>query len=186
MKKCILLFVISILTGCSQLQQMSAYNVTEADLEQLLRQQLPELTRQANVAGIPLTMKVDAMQVDIGPDNSEVVRVNTAATAALSLFGLSYPASMQLQVEGVPYYDGSQKAVYLRSVKLLDSSIEASGYRGNLAPVTNELLQLINAYLANNPVYILDSTNPTVKLLTAMPVNMAVQSGRIIFTAGKN
>lgn len=171
-----------LLAGCSQLQQMSSYNVSEAELEQLLRQQLPKLTRQANVAGIPLKMQVQSMQVEIGPDNSDVVRLNTAASAALSLFGLSYPASMQLQVEGVPYYDAAQQAVYLRSVKLLNSSIEASGYRGNLAPVSNELLQLVNGYLANNPVYKLDTTNPTVKLLTAVPLNMAVQNGRISFT----
>lgn len=177
--------IVLLLAGCSQLQQMSAYNVSEADLEQLLRQQLPKLTRQANVAGIPLKMQVESMQVQIGPDNSDLVRVNTAATAALSLFGLSYPANMQLQVEGVPYYDATQQAVFLRSVKLLDSSIEASGYRGNLAPVSNELLQLVNGYLANNPVYKLDTTNPTVKLLTAVPLNMAVQNGRISFTPGK-
>lgn len=186
MKKLITTLGLVLLAACSQLQQMSAYNVTEADLEQLLRQQLPKLTRQANVAGIPLKMQVEQMQVDIGPDNSDVVRLNTTATAALSLFGLSYPANMQLQVEGVPYYDGNEKAIYLRSVKLLDSSIEASGYRGSLQPVTNELLQLINGYLASNPVYKLDMANPTVKLLTAVPVNMAVQQGRISFMPGKN
>lgn len=182
----IILFGLTIwLAACSQLQQMSSYNVSEAELEQLLRQQVPKLTRQANVAGIPLKMQVQSMQVEIGPDNSDVVRLNTAASAALSLFGLSYPASLQLQVEGVPYYDAAQQAVYLRSVKLLNSSIEASGYRGNLAPVSNELLQLVNGYLANNPVYKLDTTNPTVKLLTAVPLNMAVQNGRISFTPGK-
>lgn len=172
------------LSACSQLQQMSAYHVSEADLEQLLRQQVPKLTRQANVAGIPLNMQVESMQVDIGPDNSDVVRLNTSASAALSLFGLSYPATLQLQVEGVPYYDAAQQAIYLRSVKLLDSNIEASGYRGNLAPVSNELLQLVNGYLANNPVYKLDTTNPTIKLLTAVPLNMAVQNGRISFMPG--
>lgn len=186
MRKIMLLILMTLVAACSQLQQMSAYNVTETDLEQLLRQQIPKLTRQANVAGIPLTMQVDSMQVEIGPNNSEVVRVNTAASAALSLFGLSYPANMQLQVEGVPYYDGTEKAVYLRSVKLLGSQIEAAGYRGNLSPVTNELLQLVNSYLAANPVYKLDTTNPTVKILTAVPVNMAVQSGRISFTPGNN
>ena len=178
--------IVLLLTACSQLQQLSAYHVTEADVEQLLRQQVPKLTRQGNVAGIPLKMQVESMQVDIGPDNSELVRLNTTASAALSLFGLSYPASLQLQVEGVPYYDGSEKAVYLRSVKLLDSTIEASGYRGNLAPVSNELLKLVNSFLAANPVYRLDTANPTVKLLTAVPLNMAVQSGRISFTPGKN
>lgn len=178
--------IVLLLTACSQLQQLSAYHVTEADVEQLLRQQVPKLTRQANVAGIPLKMQVESMQVDIGPDNSELVRLNTTASAALSLFGLSYPANLQLQIEGVPYYDAVQQAIYLRSVKLLDSSIEAAGYRGNLAPVSNELLQLVNGYLANNPVYKLDSSNPTLKLLSAVPLNMAVQNGRISFTPGKN
>ena len=178
--------IVLLLTACSQLQQLSAYHVTEADVEQLLRQQVPKLTRQANVAGIPLKMQVESMQVDIGPDNSELVRLNTTASAALSLFGLSYPADLQLQIEGVPYYDAAQQAIYLRSVKLLDSSIEAAGYRGNLAPVSNELLQLVNGYLANNPVYKLDSSNPTLKLLSAVPLNMAVQNGRISFTPGKN
>jgi hypothetical protein len=186
MKNIIVLACLVVLAACSQLQQLSAYNVTEADLEQLLRQQLPQLTRQGDVAGIPLKMAVETMQVQIGPDNSEVVRLDTTASAALSLFGLSYPANMQLQVEGVPYYDGSEKAVYLRSVKLLSSNIEAAGYRGNLTPVTNELLQLINAYLANNPVYKLDMSNPTVKLLTAVPLNMAVHNGRLSFTTGNN
>ncbi len=185
MRKIMLLLIITLVAACSQLQQMSAYHVSEADLEQLLRQQVPKLTRQANVAGIPLNMQVESMQVDIGPDNSDVVRLNTNASAALSLFGLSYPATLQLQVEGVPYYDAAQQAIYLRSVKLLDSNIEASGYRGNLAPVSNELLQLVNGYLANNPVYKLDTTNPTIKLLTAVPLNMAVQNGRISFMPGK-
>ena len=117
---------------------------------------------------------------------AQEIRRYRQASAALSLFGLSYPATMQLQVEGVPYYDGHEKAIYLRSVKLLDSSIEASGYRGSLKPVTNELLQLVNGYLANNPVYRLDTANPTVKLLTSVPVNMAVQQGRISFMPGKN
>ena len=178
--------LVFLLASCSQLQHMSAYSVSEADLEQLLRQQLPKLTRQANVAGIPLKMQVEQIQVDIGPNNSDVVRLNTTASAALSLFGLSYPASMQLQVQGVPYYDAAQQAIFLRSVKLINSSIEASGYRGNLAPVSNELLQLLNAYLANNPVYKLDTTNPTLKILTAVPLNMSVQDGRISFMPGKN
>ena len=171
-----------LVTGCSQLQQLTAYHVTEADVEQMLRQQLPKLTKQANVAGIPLKLQVESMQVDIGPDNSDTVRLDTTANAALSLFGLSYPASIQLQVEGAPYYDAAQQAIYLRSVKLLNSSIDAAGYRGNLAPVSNELLQVVNTYLANNPVYKMDTTNPTLKILSAVPLNMAVQDGRISFS----
>ena len=185
MKKLIVLAGVLLMAACSQLQQMSAYHVTEADIEQLLRQQLPRLARQAEVAGIPLQMSVKTMQVDIGPDNSNKIRLKTDAVAALSLFGLSYPANMQLQLEAVPFYDGTQKAVYLRSVKLLNSSIEAAGYRGNLSAVTQELMSVVNGYLASNPVYRLDQTDPTIKMLTAVPVNMAVQQGRLSFMPGK-
>lgn len=180
------LFLLLFVASCSQLGQMSLYSVSERQLEQMLSQQIPKLTQQANVAGIPLKMAVEKMAVQIGPEQSNVIRINTAANATLSLFGLSYPASIQLQVEGAPFYDAEQKAIFVRSVKLLDSSIEASGYRGNLTPVTNELLQIVNQFLATNPIYRLDTQDPTVKLLTAMPVNMAVQQGRIVFSpAGK-
>jgi hypothetical protein len=180
------LFLLLLVASCSQLGQMSLYSVSERQLEQMLSQQIPKLTQQANVAGIPLKMAVEKMAVQIGPEQSNVIRINTAANATLSLFGLNYPASIQLQVEGAPFYDAEQKAIFVRSVKLLDSSIEASGYRGNLTPVTNELLQIVNQFLATNPVYRLDTQDPTVKLLTAMPVNMAVQQGRIVFSpAGK-
>jgi len=172
------------LFGCSQLAPVSVFSVSEADLEQLLMRKVPELTRQANVAGIPLKMAVDQMSVQIGPDNSDVIRIQTAANASLSLFGLTYPADLQLQVEGVPYYDASEQVVYVRSVKLLNSSIEAAGYRGNLTPVSNELLQLVNQFLATNPVYRFDREDPKVKLLTAMPLNLAVQQGRIAFIPG--
>lgn len=180
------LCVLMLVASCSQLGQMSVYSVSEAQLEQMVSTKVPELTRQANVAGIPLKMAVDKIGVRIGPENSDVVRLNTAASASLSLFGLTYPANMQLQLEAVPYYDAEQKAVYVRSVKLLNSTIEAAGYRGNLTPISNELFQMINQYLATNPVYRLDTTDPAVKLLAAVPLNMAVQQGRIVFTPAAN
>ncbi|MDX1392210.1 MAG: DUF1439 domain-containing protein, partial [Rheinheimera sp.] len=101
MKNIVILAGMLLLASCAQLQQMSAYTITEAQLEQMLRQQLPELNRKATVAGIPLSMQVEQMQVDIGPDKSDVIRLDTTASAALSLFGLSYPATLQLNIEGV-------------------------------------------------------------------------------------
>ncbi len=185
MRKIFAAAALLLLAACSQLGSLASYSVTEADVQQLLSSQLAQLNRQATVAGIPLKMAVDSMTVVIGPDNSDLVRIQTDATAVLSLFGLSYPANLQLQLEGAPYYDANEKAIYVRSLKLLDSSIEAAGYRGNLAPVSNELLQLVNGYLASNPVYRLDQSNPTVKMITAVPVNLAVQRGRLTFSPSR-
>lgn len=169
------------IAGCSQQNPLAVYHVSEAQLEQVIKQQLPALTKQAQVAGIPFKLQVEQMQLSIGPDNSDVVRVKTTAAASINLFGLTYPATLALAIEGAPFYDATEQAVYLRSVKLLDSSIEAAGYRGNLAPVSQELLSLVNQFLATQPVYRLDNTDPKVRLLTLVPLNMQVQQGRIAF-----
>ena len=182
MKKLLIVLSILMLASCAQLGSMASYSVSEAELEQMLAQQIPKLSHQATAAGIPLRLQVDKMKVDIGPENSDLVRLDTSASAVLSLFGLSYPATMNLQVEAAPYYDAKQQAVFLRSVNLLSSSIDAAGYRGNLKPVNNELLQLINSFLAENPVYRLDTTNPTLKLLSQVPLNMAVLNGSLRFS----
>ncbi|MGI5309947.1 DUF1439 domain-containing protein [Rheinheimera sp. WS51] len=182
MKKVLIAFSVLVLASCAQLGSMASYSVSEADLEQMLAQQVPKLSHQATAAGIPLTLQVDNMKVDIGPDNSDLVRLDTSASAVLSLFGLSYPATMSLLIEAAPYYDAKQQAVFLRSVNLLSSSIDAAGYRGNLKPVNNELLSLINSFLADNPVYRLDTSNPSMKLLSQVPLNMAVQSGSLRFS----
>lgn len=182
MKKLIVGTIVLLLAGCAQLNQMSVFSVNDKDVENLLAGQLSNLTRQVEVAGVPAKMSVDKMNVSIGPDNSDKVRLDTSASAALSLFGLTYPANMKLVIEGAPYYDAKQHAVYVRSVKLLDSSVEASGYRGNLSAVSNELLQVVNQFLQTNPVYKLDLNDPKQKMLSQVPLNMSVQQGRINFT----
>lgn len=177
----LLLLWLIILSGCSQHAPFSIYSVSEAQLEQLIKQQLPSLTKTAQVTGIPFSLAVQSMQVSIGPDNSEVVRITTVAGASVSLFGLTYPANLSLAIEGAPFYHAAEQAVYIRSVRLLDSTIDAAGYRGNLAPVSQELLQLVNQFLASQPVYKLDTTDPKVKVLTALPLDMKVQNGRLAF-----
>ena len=67
-------------------------------------------------------------------------------------------------MEGTPYYDSEKKAIFVHSLSLLDSTVDAAGYKGNLAPLSKEVMQLINGYLVSNPVYKLDTTN---KLLAA-------------------
>ncbi|SEA68389.1 DUF1439 domain-containing protein [Alkalimonas amylolytica] len=171
-----------LLAGCAQVSDLASYSVTEQQLQQLMLRQLDQLTQQTRLAGMPVALAVEDMQVRIGPDNSDVVRLGTKASAVFSAFGLHYPASLQLQIEASPYYDGEQNAVFLRNLRLLDSSIDAAGYRGNLAPLSTEVLQLVNAWLQDQPVYRLDENDPTQRLLMQMPLNMAVQQGRIRFS----
>ena len=168
-----------LLSGCATLSQLSTYSISDAELEQALDNQLAKLQSNANIGGIPLTLKVDDMSVAIGPEGRDVVQLGTQATANISVFGFQYPAKLKLELEGTPYYDSEKKAIFVRSLTLLDSTIDAGGYKGNLAPLSNEVMMLMNGYLASNPVYTLDTSNDVVRLLSSVPLNMTIEQGKL-------
>lgn len=179
MKFISVLFSILMIGGCATLAQLSVYTVSESEVEQVLDSQLGKLQKQASLAGIPLQLNVDDLTVAIGPEGRDVVRLGTKATASLRAFGFSYPIKVDLALEGTPYYDSEEKAIFVRSLSLLSSSIDAGGYQGNIAPVSGEFMALINGYLASNPVYTLDPTNKAVSLLSTVPLQLSVEQGRL-------
>lgn len=168
-----------VLSGCATLSQLSTYTVSNAELEQVLDGKLGELQTDASLGAIPLTLAIDDITVDIGPDGRDVVQLGTLATASIGVFGFNYPAKLNLQLEGTPYYDSEKKAIFVRSLALLDSTIDAGGYTGNLAPLSSEVMMLINGYLASNPVYTLDTTNNAVQLLSSVPLNLTIEQGQL-------
>lgn len=177
--KSTMLSAILILSGCATLSQLSAYTVSNAEVEQVLDSQLSKLQQKASLAGIPLFLEVNDISVSIGPGGRNVVQLGTDATASIKAFGFSYPANIRLSIEGTPYYDAEKKAIFVRSLSLLDSTIDAGGYKGNLAPLSTEVMQLINGFLASNPVYTLDTTNKTINLLSTIPLTLNVEPGKI-------
>ena len=167
------------IAGCATLSQLSVYTVSNAELEQVLDSQISTLQKKTSLAGIPLFLDVEDMTATIGPDGRDVVQLGAIATARVSAFGLNYPAKVSLSLEGTPYYDSEEKALFVRSLSLLDSTIDAGGFKGNLAPVSGEFMQLINGYLSTNPVYRLDSTNKAVSLLSTVPLQLSVENGQL-------
>ena len=167
------------IAGCATLSQLSVYTVSNAELEQVLDSQISTLQKKPSLAGIPLFLDVEDMTATIGPDGRDVVQLGAIATARVSAFGLNYPAKVSLSLEGTPYYDSEEKAIFVRSLSLLDSTIDAGGFKGNLAPVSGEFMQLINGYLSTNPVYRLDSTNKAVSLLSAVPLQLSIENGQL-------
>lgn len=168
-----------LLSGCATLSQLSTYTVSNAELEQVLDRKLGELQTDAKLGAIPLSLAIDDISVNIGPDGRDVIQLGTQATASIGVFGFNYPAKLNLKLEGTPYYDSEKKAIFVHSLALLDSTVDAAGYKGNLAPLSNEVMMLINGYLASNPVYTLDTTNNAVQLLSSVPLNLTIQEGKL-------
>ncbi len=177
----LVVLVCIIIAGCSTLASLASYSVTSADLQRELDKQVTSLQEQASIVGIPILLEVNDMQVNVGPDNRQTIQLIADATATLSVLGLTYPAKVKLDVEGVPYYDSSKKAVFIRSLVLNDTTVDAMGYRGNLAPVSSKVMGLLNQFLMDQPVYEVKNVPSGYAWLTNMPLSMTVESGKIVF-----
>ncbi len=179
MKILSVVFTLLLVSACSTLSHMSVFTVSEAELEHALDAQLINLQKRASVAGIPVLLNVDDINITIGPEGRDIVHLATKARATVSAFGLSYPLKLSIALAGTPYYDNQQKAIFVRSLSLIDSTIDAGGFRGNVAPLSGEFMQLINGYLASHPVYRLDANNKAVSLLSSMPLQLSVEEGQL-------
>lgn len=167
--------------GCSTLASLTSYSLTNADLQNVLDKQVASVQEQASILGMPLLLEVNDLQVNIGPDNRKTIQLIADATATVSVLGMSYPAKVTLDVEGMPYYDPAKKAVFMRSLVLNDTTVDAMGYRGNLAPVSSQVMGLLNHFLMEQPVYEVKNVSSTYSWLTDMPLAMTIESGKIVF-----
>ncbi|MCU7553198.1 DUF1439 domain-containing protein [Alteromonas sp. ASW11-19] len=169
------------LIGCSNIAELSRYTVSEEDIQRQLAGSITQLQEKVSVSGIPMTLNVDSMQVDIGPEGRDVIQLGTSATASVNVFGIEYPATVRLMLEGKPVYNAEKKAVYVHNLALLDSEIEANGYRGNLAPVSDRLMMLVNSYLQRTPVYELDTSKQLIRYLSELPVELRIEQDQLVF-----
>jgi len=167
------------LTGCNSTQGISIYSFTNADMESVLKEELPKLSEKISLMGLPVQLDVNDLSVNIGPDNRDVVMLGADTSAEINAFALKYPVRLKLQIEGSPFYDSEKNAVFLRNVKLLDSTVDSGGFQGNLSVLDNEVMKTINAFLAVNPVYKLNMNDPKMLLLSKLPLDMKVVEGAI-------
>ncbi|GAA6185248.1 MULTISPECIES: DUF1439 domain-containing protein [Alteromonadaceae] len=176
-----ILFVIGalFLTGCASTQGLSVFSFSNAQVQSLLSQQLPNLSEKVNVMGLPVELNVNNLSVNIGPDNRDVIALGVDSGAEINAFAFKYPVRLMLQIEGSPSYDSDKKAVYLQNLKLVDSTVEAGKYKGNLNLLNDQVMNLINTFLATTPVYKLDMADPKVALLSKVPLNIKVVEGAI-------
>ncbi|WP_296048763.1 DUF1439 domain-containing protein [uncultured Alteromonas sp.] len=178
----ILATLLGLICACSTLSSIASYTVTEHDIEQGLLKQIDQLSEKTSVAGIPVMLSVESLDVTVGPDNRSVVALQADATASVSVFGLKYPAKVKLGLEGEPYYNQQEKALYVRSLKLTHSEIDAAGFKGNLTPLADRYMGLFNGYLASHPVYRIDTAKGGLAWLSNVPLSLDITPGKIMFT----
>lgn len=165
-------------SGCAS---MSPYSISEAELEQHLKDVVADYDRDQLQSGSPLSLSLDDADITLGPEGRNVAVIDVRGQVALNALMAKLPVDIALKVEGAPYYDSKEKAIYIRRLQLLDSSIDSPFFKGDLAPVTDTVMRVVAQMLETMPVYRLDETNLAQRMFGMVPMDVRVAPGRLEF-----
>jgi len=176
---CVLLLAgVTVLSGCAS---FSPYSVSEGTIEGYLRDAVADFDRQQLQSGSPLGLSLSNADITLGPDGRDVAVVDLTGQVSLNAMMMKLPVDISLKIEGAPVYDSREKAIYLRKLRLLDSRIESSFFKGDLKPVTDSVMGVVSGMLETMPVYRLDQGNATQRMFGMVPLDIRVAQGRIEF-----
>ncbi|WKE65165.1 DUF1439 domain-containing protein [Gallaecimonas kandeliae] len=171
MKKILSCLALLLLAGCAQLQSLTSYSLTESELQDQLRGQLDGWSSDLG-HNIGVRTKIDQLDIKLADQKA---RINLGGEAALTSALQSMPLALHLEVEGRPALEG--KAVFLRDLRLLDAKADLLGFGGHLGPSGGALGRWLTQYLDNHPIYRI----PDGSALAAIPLDMAVMDGKLVF-----
>lgn len=169
---------VAMTSGCAS---FSPYSISEGELERHLQDVVSDYDREQLESGSPLSLSLSDADITLGPDGRDVAVIDVKGQVALNALMAKLPVDIALKVEGAPVYDSKEKAVYIRRLQLLESSIDSPLFKGDLAPVTDNVMRVVAQMLETFPVYRLDETDPTQKMFGLMPVDIRVAPGKLEF-----
>jgi hypothetical protein len=159
---------------------LATYDIDEAELEARLHENVKRFDQQQAESGSPLSVSLEHIDIDIGPDEREVVVLDAKGKAELNAIIARIPVGLRLKVEGTPVYSGKEKAVYIRRLTLIDSSVDSPLIKAAESRVlVQALMMTLSQRLEDTPVYRLDESDPRQKLLSTMPVDIVVGKGKL-------
>ncbi|MBB5321475.1 DUF1439 domain-containing protein [Marinobacter oulmenensis] len=175
----VLVSMVMMLAGCASI--MTPYSISEAEIERHLTDAVEAFDRQQLQSGSPLSLSLDDADITLGPDGRDVAVIDVRGQVALNALMTRLPVDLALKVEGAPVYDSEEKAVYIRRLRLLESSVESPFFRGDLAPVTEAVMRSVAQMLETMPVYRLDESDFSQRMFGMVPMDIRVAPGRLEF-----
>jgi hypothetical protein len=155
--------------------------VSEATIERHLQDAVTDFDRQQLQSGSPLALSLSNADITLGPDGRNVAVIDLAGQVSLNALMMKLPVDIALKMEGAPVYDSQEKAIYIRRLQLLESSIDSSFFKGDLKPVTDNVMRVVAQMLETMPVYRLDETSAIERVFGMVPLDIRVAPGRIEF-----
>ncbi|MEQ9545881.1 MAG: DUF1439 domain-containing protein [Marinobacter sp.] len=174
----VLILAVSLISGCATL---SPYSISEGTLEHHLQDAVTTFDREQLKSGSPLSLSLSDADITLGPDGRDVAVIDLKGQVALNALMAKLPVDLALKVEGAPVYDAEERAVYIRRLQLLESSIDSPLFKGDLKPVTDNVMRLVAQMLETMPVYRLDDTDLAQRMFGLVPMDVRVAPGRLEF-----
>ncbi|WP_375193037.1 DUF1439 domain-containing protein [Marinobacter sp.] len=174
----LLLVTLALASGCAS---MSPYSISEGELERHLKDVVSEYDRKQLNSGSPLSLSLEGADITLGPDGRDVAVIDVRGQVALNALLTKLPVDIALKVEGAPVYDSAEKAIFIRRLQLLESSIDSPLFKGDLKPVTDTVMRVVAQMLETMPVYRLNEANFAERMFGMMPVDVRVAPGRLEF-----
>ncbi len=174
----VLILAVSLISGCASL---SPYSISEGTLERHLQDAVTTFDREQLQSGSPLSLSLSDADITLGPDGRDVAVIDLKGQVALNALMAKLPVDLALKVEGAPVYDAEERAVYIRRLQLLESSIDSPLFKGDLQPVTDNVMRVVAQMLETMPVYRLDDTDLAQRMFGMVPMDVRVAPGRLEF-----
>jgi len=179
MKVFLITFLLALLlSACTAFSPLS---ISESTLEGYLQQQVVRFDQQQLQTGSPLSVSLKQVDVTLGPDGREVIVLSANGEVAVNALLTKIPVDVFLKVEGMPVYKSDEKAIYIRRLNLLDSRVESTLFKGDLKPLTDNLMRALAQLLETMPVYRLDEQNMAGQLMEMTNLNLKVIPGKLVF-----
>ncbi|GGY76117.1 DUF1439 domain-containing protein [Marinobacter zhanjiangensis] len=168
-----------LMSGCAG---FSPLTISESTLERHLQDAVSNYDREQLQAGSPLSLSLSNADITLGPDGRDVAVIDLSGQVALNALMAKIPANINLKVEGSPVYDSQERAIYIRRLKLLESSVDTPYFGSKeLAPVTDNVMRVVAQMLENVPVYRLDDTSLGARIMGMTDMDLRVAPGRLEF-----
>ncbi|QIQ20590.1 DUF1439 domain-containing protein [Zophobihabitans entericus] len=173
-------FLSLLMVGC---QNITQYALSEQLVNHYLQSAASQNVQKFSAANmLDIDLSFDKLNIDIGRNEANVVELSgTAKTLITSLIG-SQNADLSLELKGLPNFDQQTGAVYLKNLELVSYKLNSSLGTINTSTFLPYLNQALQLYFNENPVYVLDKSNPMERLALATSSKMSVEKGQFVFS----
>lgn len=179
-KQKILTLALLLLASCTQLNRIDMFSLKQQELQTVILEQLEQQQGKGKMLGLPLTLTVQQLELHLAPDNKQQIELKLALGAEVDALFKPLHTDLKLHLSALPYFDDEKNAIYLKNLNILDSSVGSGSSQLKLAPLSNEAKAILSEVLNRQPIYKLDCSKVTEKVLCSMPLTLVLQPGELL------